>query len=430
METVLYVPVSSLIASINLLIMGGKSFEESVKLVANDLFHNMQEAGISNPEHIVYSFNEAVSHLVKLGNEGRIQGSLRRKVLSFGYLYFRGILRREANMLKRLVKHLRTSYDNIRFTYSMNENIEHALSLHRVSKAIKAPTGIMLQLPLYSYIDLLDARRIRPVVLASYQLNYMLRKTFLDLIEPGSKGSLKLVQAVSPVPLLESYDLVDMCRQHGIKLKVPVPGNAIDKTILRHRSLSERDAIAVYFGRLSPEKGLWDLLEIWRRVETTLPNARLMLAGSFQSERTRHRFWSLVERYGIRNLEYKGFLRHGEKLYRLVSQAKVLIYPSYRDTHPLTILEAVTLGLLAVAYRIPIIKYIYNDIPAVMTVNPGDINAASKLLIKALRMGHSEHLLRQQAPQTLNLIHLHSSWKNVAAAEFANMARSLLEGFH
>jgi len=93
-----------------------------------------------------------------------------------------------------------------------------------------------------------------------------------------------------------------------------------------------------------------------------------MLVGSFSSEKVEKEFKDLRFRLGLKNIEYLGYFKHREELFKRVAEAKVLVYPSHQDAFPLTLLEAVALGLLCVAYDIPALRYVYREVPSVTLV--------------------------------------------------------------
>lgn len=348
------------------------------------------------------------------------------KILSFGYVYAHRIGNIEEMLLKKFIKYVNSSFDKVMFVYSMNENIEHFISLARLVRAKAVCGGLMLQLLLYTYSSVFLFKESRLTTrMASMQLNTYLRNLFVSIVRADL---LKLVQAVSPAPLIESYDLVDLCLRYGVRIIVLTPANAFDGEALKYRNLQEREPIAVYFGRLSPSKGLYDILYVWNHVERTLPNARLLLAGSFASDRVRERFYELRSRLGLKNVEYLGYFKHREELYEWASKAKVLIYPSREDAFPLTVLEAVALGLICVAYSIPALKYIYGDLPSVTLVREEDVEDMSKATVEALEMDYDEYLNIQTDPKLVKFLETYSSWESVAKAELGNVLSYLASG--
>ena len=111
--------------------------------------------------------------------------------------------------------------------------------------------------------------------------------------------------------------------------------------------------ISRVFARLTLDKGIFELLRAWKIVKDALLNARLRIMGSFVSERYRAEFFRFMRKLNLRNAEFLGFVNDRDKLYRLVSETKVLIYPSYQDVVPLTVLRLhpLVMPLLLMAFQ-------------------------------------------------------------------------------
>lgn len=89
----------------------------------------------------------------------------------------------------------------------------------------------------------------------------------------------------------------------------------------------------LYFGRLSAEKGVEDLLLAMR----DLPDARLVIAGEGPEHR---RLDNLVERNSLGNVEFAGHVQ-GSELERRISEARFTVLPSHAyETLGKTILES------------------------------------------------------------------------------------------
>jgi len=214
------------------------------------------------------------------------------------------------------------------------------------------------------------------------------------------------ILAVSPQPIVESPFITSITRN----LRVLIPALALDSalyTIDKSESQVEQHS-AVYFGRLSREKGLVDLLRAWSIISQKEPRARLTLIGMPEN----HETLATVSKYIAehRNVDYLGYLPT-EKLYREVVRHHVLIYPSYRDSFSLTVLEALALGLGVVAYDIPAIRYMYSCSSMVYVVKKGDIISLAE--------GAIRWFYRNVEPDeyTKTLLKLHSSWEKAARAE-------------
>jgi len=92
---------------------------------------------------------------------------------------------------------------------------------------------------------------------------------------------------------------------------------------------------ALYFGRLSEEKGIRSLLEVCQ----TLKDIRVIIAGSGPLE-------SVVEEKvkSLKNINFVGF-KSGNELKQLIAGARFCIYPSeWYENCPLSIIESESLG--------------------------------------------------------------------------------------
>lgn len=103
-----------------------------------------------------------------------------------------------------------------------------------------------------------------------------------------------------------------------------------------------REPILLYAGRLSEEKGVMELPEILRQVRTRIPEARLAVAGTGPClERLRAALPDAI---------FLGWL-DADRLAVAYSAADLLLLPSWFDTFSCSLLEALSCGLPAVAYR-------------------------------------------------------------------------------
>jgi glycosyltransferase involved in cell wall biosynthesis len=102
------------------------------------------------------------------------------------------------------------------------------------------------------------------------------------------------------------------------------------------------NAALLYFGRLSPEKGVGDLLRAMQR----LPNLRLVIAGDGPE---RVRLEQLVIDLGLANVDFAGHMQ-GEELERTIAKSRFTVLPSHAyETLGKTILESYAQGRAVVA---------------------------------------------------------------------------------
>ncbi|MDB5051888.1 MAG: hypothetical protein JWO30_4959 [Fibrobacteres bacterium] len=99
--------------------------------------------------------------------------------------------------------------------------------------------------------------------------------------------------------------------------------------------------ILLYVGRLSEEKGVFELPAIFRSARSAIPDVEMLVAGTGPAEaRLRREF---------PEARYLGWISH-EDLPGLYSSADILLLPSRFDTFGCVILEAFNCGLPVIAY--------------------------------------------------------------------------------
>ncbi len=97
----------------------------------------------------------------------------------------------------------------------------------------------------------------------------------------------------------------------------------------------------LYVGRLAPEKDLDVLLKAWKIVETTIPEAQLIITGNGPM------IEELKQTAGP-NVIFTGYL-HGEELAVVYASSDVFVFPSTTETFGNVVLEAMASGLPVIA---------------------------------------------------------------------------------
>jgi len=109
--------------------------------------------------------------------------------------------------------------------------------------------------------------------------------------------------------------------------------------------------LIAFVGRLSREKGILELLDAVDRVRRQVPNLRVLMVGSQNTERGGESFLELtdqrIEALDLRDVVTLAGLRSDVE--RLLREASVFVLPSHREGMPRSILEAMATGLPVVA---------------------------------------------------------------------------------
>jgi glycosyltransferase involved in cell wall biosynthesis len=136
----------------------------------------------------------------------------------------------------------------------------------------------------------------------------------------------------------------------------------------------------IFVGRVHAQKGLDDLVLVWRQVLEVLPHARLAVIGDGNGTEAR-RFKASIEDLGSASARLLGPLTGREK-FRHLMQARVFIFPSHYESWGLAVLEAMAADLPVVGYDLPSSREAFGD--AMVMVPLGDTGALADAVIALL----------------------------------------------
>jgi glycosyltransferase involved in cell wall biosynthesis len=148
----------------------------------------------------------------------------------------------------------------------------------------------------------------------------------------------------------------------------------------------------LFIGLIGRRKGIYDLVRALPEVIKAMPDARLVAAGTGEIDAVRR----CAREAGVDDrVLLPGWVSGVDKL-RLLEEAAVYVLPSYNEGVPLSILEAMTVGLPVVATPVGGIPDVLRDGEDGYLVPPGSPNELSRRIIELLndrglreRMGES-----------------------------------------
>ncbi len=107
-----------------------------------------------------------------------------------------------------------------------------------------------------------------------------------------------------------------------------------------------------FMGRFHEQKGLFEVIDIMKRLKEKKPDISLALLGG-GVERVEKRFFNLIKENNLDdNIKYFGYVT-GDKKFDILRSCKIFLFPSYYESYPQTVLEAMKCALPVVAYDIP-----------------------------------------------------------------------------
>jgi glycosyltransferase involved in cell wall biosynthesis len=169
-------------------------------------------------------------------------------------------------------------------------------------------------------------------------------------------------------------------------LPLPVP---------RPRPADGRSTV-FFLGRLSEQKGVWDLLAAVEPVARAIPGARFRLGGVAEFPEVERAIRSAIAERGLGDrVELLGTIT-GEAKLAAFAAADVFCLPSHLENQPVVILEAMAAGLPVVATRTGVVDEMLTDGEHGLLVPVRDRAALAAALIRLLgdgaeraRQGHA-----------------------------------------
>lgn len=139
---------------------------------------------------------------------------------------------------------------------------------------------------------------------------------------------------------------------------------------------------ASFVGRFHPQKGVFDLIKIWKHVCQNKEDAKLAVIGS-GDERVEDAIATAITKEGLqKNIFLLGFI-DGEEKFKVLRSSKIFLFPSTYESWGLVACEAMACGLPVVAYDLPIFKEIFGH--SIITVPIGDVKKFSEAIFDLLQ---------------------------------------------
>lgn len=144
--------------------------------------------------------------------------------------------------------------------------------------------------------------------------------------------------------VLNSNDLYEFYSKR-CKCKCVKISNAIDDYPIEYSSLNNRQLVSV--GRLSPEKGYLDLIEVYKLLNTKINNWNLSIVGDGVDM---CKIVSSIDKYNLnKKVKLHGFLKKHD-INNLLLNSSIYLMTSYTESFGIVLIEAMSYGLPCVAF--------------------------------------------------------------------------------
>jgi Glycosyltransferase len=137
-----------------------------------------------------------------------------------------------------------------------------------------------------------------------------------------------------------------------------------------NKRINDETLKLLYVGRLSPEKGLVDILNALEKTS----NITLSIIGSGTDSYVNN-LKRIIQENGLdERVNFLGYIKWGEDLFEKFADYHSLILPSYSEGLPLVIVEAMSMGLPVIASNVGGIKEIIMNGENGIVFSPGNLN--------------------------------------------------------
>lgn len=164
---------------------------------------------------------------------------------------------------------------------------------------------------------------------------------------------------------------------------------------------------AVFQGRLHPQKGVIELIDIWKMVVDKKPDAKLVMIGDgplMEDVKSR-----ITNNQLTNNVILFGYLFDGSKKYKIFSQSKVVVHPALYDSGGMAAAEAMVFGLPGVSFDLLALKTYYPK--GLVKVPVGNLDKFAEAILDLLGKGEYYQKIKQQA---YDLIQNFWGWDSLA----------------
>ncbi|MCX8199467.1 MAG: glycosyltransferase family 4 protein [Sulfolobales archaeon] len=255
-------------------------------------------------------------------------------------------LEHEQYLVKVLLSKQREILENGEYdlVISQSEHAKYVQVAYVLHKLLKTPWTAILQSTL-----LLEPFRYRlsPVVTTRTLISLnLLNKTLVHTISEA------IPQILSSKGFnLNFWSLLDT----PVGLEHEVIDNALKGLSGKHYDLA-------YMARITWGKGVLNLIYVVHKLKRAGLDVKVLIIGEFSNDTLKERFLGYAKKFNVlENFVFSGFTSGIEK-YKLLSSAKVFVYPSKLDIFPISLLEALAVGLPAVVLDAPFANSFGNSV--------------------------------------------------------------------
>lgn len=236
---------------------------------------------------------------------------------------------------------------------------------------------------MYDIIPAIMARADKRVVIMFHILperrgrGFTTRLRFL-LASMEQRIALVVIRMYFDVVLVGNEDLRQLLAKRFPYKEILVAHAGIDtQKIDISPDTAKKSNTALFVGRLTQQKGVFDLLDVAEYMQSRRSDFKLVVVGDGPDK---DRFMEAATSRSITSIKAVGFVSEEEK-YKLMKEAKFFIFPSYEEGWGIALAEALYAECITICYEIKHYRSLFADYPHYVDI--GDVDALKHSLEEA-----------------------------------------------
>ena len=160
--------------------------------------------------------------------------------------------------------------------------------------------------------------------------------------------------------------------------KVEVLHNGVVLPLLYDKDYDNHNIL--FLGRLEEKKGIYELIEALPGILDVIPDAQLYVGGYGEEQQLAE----FADQQGVKlHIHFLGWIK-GEEKDTLLRQCSVFVLPSYTEGMPVSVLEAMSYGLVPIASAVGGTPQIIEDNSMGILIEPQNISAITEAVLSVL----------------------------------------------